>query len=684
MDKLNKLSITFFICFLTFSLFIFTDIFVNYPISDDFGAIVNFMVDYLKTTGYRETIKLLHSQNNDFRLVVLKLITLSDYYIFGKINFAHLRLIGFLFLLCTLFYFFSLGRFQTSKFYYFLPVPMLLISFAYAEINSLSMESLSHFVVIFFVVSTFYFLFETEKIILPIILLFLGIFSNGNGLLMVPIGFLGLLIRKDYKRLTIWSVFSILAVLVFFLDYEKGNTPLDTSVFKRIAYAFPIYLGGIGGMESIKINMVFGILGIILAIYFLIIKKSHRDNTALSALLLFFLGTYLLISSKRQYTDSTALLRGAYLINSVCIFVVFYILFYKIHLKKWKESKKPKLANWTFLTIFFICIIYQARNYTKWIQVFGYQKRSIQAVKVMITGNTKQLYADEGTIHNIPLNMRPGLDTLINADVFDNSDALKSLLIKPLYFNTNEISGELKNQIDILSMDGTQITDNPYITISAKIKDYLKNPLNGLGIVFNQNGVKSYYELPLKNDKLFLLKTVKGRDFYFEFMIPKKILKSGSFELSFLKFENKKCYQSKETLKMNWNGQGNSDLALSKIINFDIKNSAPDSLLKPKLFEAYYNGEKHEIIVELDPKQKGNTNYLQFSDTVSPSTFQMEISILKHPTNTNLAKAIFSQYEAKTFLNNRGRLFKLSLISKKGNEEFKVYPLKSLYYLKFY
>jgi hypothetical protein len=167
-------------------------------------------------------------------------------------------------------------------------------------------------------------------------------------------------------------------------------------------------------------------------------------------------------------------------------------------------------------------------------------------------------------------------------------------------------------------------------------------------------------------------------------MIPKKILKSGSFELSFLKFENKKCYQSKETLKMNWNDQRNSDLPLSKIINFGIKNSAPDSLLKPKLFEAYYNGEKHEIIVELDPKQKGNTNYLQFSDTVSPSTFQIEISILKHPTNTNLAKAIFSQYEAKTFLNNRGRLFKLSLISKKGNEEFKVYPLKSLYYLKFY
>jgi hypothetical protein len=684
MNKLNKLSIAFFVCFMAFSLFIFTDIFVNYPILDDFGAIVNFMVDYLKTTGFKETIKLLFSQNNDFRLVVLKLITLSDYYIFGQINFQHLRIIGFSFFLSTMFFFFRLGRFQTSKFYFFLPVPLLLISFAYAEINSLAMESLSHFAVIFFVVSCLYCLFETKKIVLPIILLFLAIYSNGNGLLLAPIGILGLSIAKDYKRLSIWSLFCALAIFVFFLDYEKGNTPLDASVFKRIAYVFPIYLGGIGGMESIKINMVLGILGIILAIYFLIIKKSYLNNKALSALILFFLGTYLLISSKRQYTDSTTLLRGAYLINSVCIFVTFYILFYKIHLSKRIESKKAKLANWPFLVIFFICLVYQARNYTKWIQVFGYQKRSIQSVMVMISGNTKQLYTDEGTIHNIPLNMRPGLDTLINKGVFDNSDALELLVIKPLNIHSNEYSGELKNKIDILRIDGTQIIDNPYITISAKIKDYLKSPLNGLGIVCNQNGVKTQYELPLKNDKLFLIKPVKGRDFYFEFMIPKKLLKSSSFELAFLKFENKRIFQSKETLKINWNGRTNSNLALSKFINLQTKNSATDSLRKPKFFEAYYNGQKHEIIVKLDATQKGNTNYLEFQDTESTNTFQIELTTNNSLSENNLANVTLSQNEAKSFLKNRSGLFKLSLISKKGEENFKSYPLKSLYYFKFY
>lgn len=683
MNKLNKLSIAFFVSFMALSLFIFTDIFANYPLLDDFGAIVNFMVDYLKTVGFKDTLKLLFSQNNDFRLVVLKLITLSDYYIFGQINFAHLRLIGFLFFLSTLFYFYKLGKFKTSKFYHFLPVPMLLISFAYAEINGLAMESLSHFVVIFFVVSTFYYLFENKQIVLPIVLLFFGIFSNGNGLLLVPIGILGLFFRKDYKRLIIWTIFSALALLIFFLDYEKGNTPLDATAFKRIAYVFPIYLGGIGGMESIKINMGFGILGIILAIYFLFFKKSYQNHTALTALMIFFLGTYLLISSKRQYTDSAALLRGAYLINSVCIFVVFYILFYQIHLSKWIELKKTKLANWSFLVVFFICLIYQARNFTRWIKVFSDQKRAIQSVLVMVNGNTKKLYTDDGIIHNIPLNMRPGLDTLTKNRAFDNTDVLETLLIKTLKIDSKEIIGTFENKIDIISIDGTQIVNNPYVTVNAKIKDFLKNPFNGLGIVCDDNGIKSYYELPLKNDKLFLIKPVKGRDFYFEFMIPKKLLKSSSFDLSFLKFENKRIFQSKETLKINWNNQPNSNLAFSKFLNLDTKNLALDSLHKPQFFEAFYNGQKHEIVVELDSAQRENTNYLQFTDTESTNTFQIKLAANKGLSERNLWNVTFNQNEAKYFLKNRNGLFKLSLISKKGEENFKTYTLNSLYYFKF-
>jgi hypothetical protein len=666
------------------NIFVFSDIFVNFPFLDDFGAIVNFQVDYLKTTGLGETTKLLFSQNNDFRLVVLKLITLSDYYLFGQISFQHLRLIGFVFFLSTLLYFYKLGKFKITKFYYFLPVPMLLISFAYAEINGLAMESLSHFVVIFFVVTCLYYLFETKKIILPIILLVLGIFSNGNGLLLVPIGVLGLFIKKDYKRLIIWSVFSILTIIVFFMDYEKGNTPLDAAVFKRILYVFPIYMGGIGGMESIKINQIIGILGILLVVYFVVFKKSYKNYSTLSALLLFFLGTYLLISSKRQYTDSTALLRGAYLINSVCIFVVFYILFYQIYLSKWLEFKKLKLSKWSFLIVFFVCLSYQARNYTRWIQVFGAQKRAIQSVLVMINGNTKELYNDEGIIHNIPLNMRPGLDTLIKKGVFDNTNALETLLIKPLKINTKEISGTFDNKIDIISIDGTQIIDNPYITINAKIKGYLKNSFNRLGIVCDDNGIKSYYELPLKNDKLFLIKPVKGRDFYFEFMIPKKLLKSNSFDLTFLKLENKRIFQSKEILKINWDKEPNLNFTQSKPIKLDIKNPALDSLHKPTFFEAFYNGEMHEIVIELDSALRENTNYLQFSETESTNTFQVGLSSSRGHKEDNLAYTIFSQNEAKTFLKSKSGLFKLALISKKDKEEFKTYPLKSLYYFKFY
>jgi hypothetical protein len=677
MNIISKISIAFFLCFLAFNLFIFSDIFINYPFLDDFGAIVNFMVDYDKTKDLPEIIKLLFSQNNDFRLVVLKLITLSDFYIFGEINFKYLRIVGFLFFLSTMIYFFKLGKFRLTQFQYFLPVPLLMISFAYAEINGLAMESLSHFVVIFFAASTFYFLFKKNKLWIPIVLMLFGIYSNGNGLLLIPIGFLGLLIRKEYRRFFIWTTFSVLAILTFFWNYEKGNTPLDLMVFKRIAYVFPIYLGGIGGMESIKINMVFGVLGITLAIYFLFIRKSYQKYTTLSALMLFFLGTYLLISSKRQYTDSSALLRGAYLINSVCIYVIFYVLFYQIHLKTWIEKRQIKLANWSILGILLVCFVYQGRNYTRWIQIFGYQKRAIQDVMVNINGNTAQLYADEGVIHNIPLNMRPGLDTLLKKQIFNNQEAIERLIIKPLNQTLPEISGKFNNSIEILSIDGTQIQSNPMITISAKIKDYLKNPLNGLGVVLNQNGQSSFFEIPLKNDKLFLIKPVKGRDYYFEFMIPKNVLKTDKLELEFLKFENKKTFISETKLEIEWEDEKNTLSEIAKPSK--LAKGQPDvegKVSKSKLIDAYYADNKHEIVVQLDSSLTSENNYLQFTNTESSSEFILPLS----KKSDKLAHVIFEQVEMRNFLKGQNGLYRLSINS--GGQH--LIPLKSLYYFNFY
>ena len=129
---------------------------------------------------------------------------------------------------------------------------------------------------------------------------------------------------------------------------------------------------------------------------------------------------------------------------------------------------------------------------------------------LMVNGNTKLLYQDNGMIYNQPLNRSWGIDTLIKNGVFDNYTSIKSLLVAPIKIDSSLINGSFDNQIQILSLDGLQIKENPYITVTAIIKSFIKNPSNSLRIALLQNNKTSFYEIPIRNNKLFFLKSLNS------------------------------------------------------------------------------------------------------------------------------------------------------------------------------
>jgi len=240
-----------------------------------------------------------------------------------------------------------------------------------------------------------------------------------------------------------------------------------------------------------------------------------------------------------------------------------------------------------------------------------------------------------------------------------------------------EISVNFNNSIEILSIDGTQIKAIPMITISAKIKDYLKNPLNGLGVTLTQNGQSSFFEIPLRNDKLFLIKPVRGRDYYFEFMVPKNVLKADKFELNFLKFENKKTFISETKLEIKWKIEKNTIPQIAKPSKLaQEKPKIIENVSKSKLIDAYYTDNKHEIVVQLDSSLTSKNNYLQFTNTENSTKFMLPLA----KKSNNLANVIFEQAEMKNFLKGQNGLYRLSINS--GGEY--LIPLKSLYYFNFY
>jgi hypothetical protein len=685
MKVIHILTGLFCVIFVSLNFYLLSDIFINYPVLDDYGAIVDFMVDYLKTPTWKEKITLLFSQNNDFKLGVLKLITLTHFYVFGNINFAHFRIFGYLCFLSCWYFYFKLGKFSFRQFAFFLPVPLLSISFAYVEINALAMESLSHFLVIALTIATFYCLFEKKQTILPLFLLFFGVFSNGNGLLIVPLGALGLLLTKDYKRLLIWSMASIFTLYLFFFNYNSQKIPLNFALAKRVALVFPIHLGGIGGLESVWINFTFGILALLGMAYFFFIERDYKKHMSLYALLLFFSGTYLMISTKRSVKDLTALLRGAYLINSIMIFVVLYVLFYKIKIRKSLNEKTLKSSYLTLTSILLFCMIYQGRNFSKWARGFGHQKSENRIAMADFYGHTAHLHADEGGIYNIPIINHGHLDSLSHQGVFDTSESLNQLLVQPSSIKGLGQGGEFDSPLDIVTIDGLLLPENPFITISCRIKSFIKTPFNRVGLKCVNGDKTSYFNIPVPSDKLFFLKNAMKHEFSFDFILPKKYLSAPEFTFSFYKIEDKKVFFSEAKKALIWEKEATIKTDPIAKPRLATQTAAIDTTrptdISAKFIEALHLSRHDKILVggiKADTSTNSNNYFLGFKDTESDLFF---ITPMQFETPALLSTTML-QTDIASLLGHKNSLFRLSLIHTKKDASLTSTPLKTLYFFK--
>jgi hypothetical protein len=491
-----------FICVLiAFLLYLQADIFINFPIADDFGAIINFNLDYLNTHTLADKLSLLFSQNNDFKLVVLKLVDLSYLAIFQNINLGHLRLFGYLVFLSSMFFLYKLGGFQKDNIVYFMPVPLLMMSFAYSEINALTMESLSHFLVIFLSLSTFYLLLNTKYFAIAVIFLFLGVFANGNGLLLIPLGFLGLLFQKKHKKLIGWTVASCIYLVLFFYNYRSGENTLDASVISRIFYVFPTYFGGIGGLESTKFNLVIGCIGIGFTIYLFFFKKTYQTHLTLSLYLLFFGGTYLLISTKRACTAPGQILRGAYMINSIMIFVTLYVLSHSLFISKWLRTKQS-LALKTIAAVLLVCGIYQTRNLTRWYGSHRYFLMDIYQQTFDMYANNQNLYKDLEEHYNIPLVNTVSFHSAIQKGILNPSQSLNSFLAKPITQSLDSQATDSNIIIELGNLNGQHISENPYISFSGLVQNYPVRGNHQLAICIEKTNKKTIIQLTLEETKM--------------------------------------------------------------------------------------------------------------------------------------------------------------------------------------
>lgn len=684
MRILNALSIGIFLLFLGVYCYEVSLNFQNFPIADDYEAFFDFNNDFFALKGFWEKVQLVFSQHNEHRIATLRIINLTYFYFFGKIDLAVFRILGLVFYIFSMFFLYLEGEFSLKRFYFFLPIPILMLSFAYAEIYYLAMESLSHFPMIFFTLATIYTSISRKFTFLPMIFLFFGVFSNGNGILLMPIVFVGLTLQKEFKRLFVWAVFSILISCLYFYDYGSGKSVLSLDIIPYLIKVYPIYVGGIGGFGSLKMNLVLGILALALTLFFFIFRKSYKKELSLTLILVFYLLTFLIISIKRNERGTEFLQRGAYLINSVMIFVLLYLLFFKEFLRPWKLEKSFKKVSFFFVLILLAGVIYQIKNYRTWRETLKYNEIETRNDEIMYLGNTFDLYKDRKTIYNIPLVSNHRIDGLVQKGYFDLDKVKESVVSK--MFDASKFKIQMKSKgcgFEIRKIEGFAIKENPYLRIKGKYRGVFQARSLKLGIVLEYKGEKSFFLIPALNAHLSLFEDGKAQSIEFDFLLPKKYFPNDGAKVSIFSVGEDILNVCDKWLFFRNDFDNDEYKATSKVsLLTETTKFKEDTVSRPILEEAFSFNNTHEIVLDLTNLKNTNksTKYYLIFHGDDGLSFMSDLKSYNSKSREGIFYTKFEFGQVKHFLKKRNSVFKLDLLSNTDDQMF-VSHLEYVYYL---
>lgn len=298
---------------------------VDFPLTDDFEAIINFVILWQEQDSLGNKLKLIFSQHNEHRLFFLRFITLIQLNTFGILNFKHLLMVGNIFLILIPVIFIM----QTDKKirnYISIPASFLLLNFSSWENQSWAMASLSNFPVITFSMLSLALLDRSEDrigLVFSILFAILASLSQGNGLFAF---FAGIpIICRSKKRLIVWIISAISTFVIYFflLDYSRpghttGSLFSINPFFMKNILSYILHLFASPFLS--KLNLIFG--SIILTFISLVIVKWKTLPRFDLALMIFVLTTILSLALGRSEFGSGQALSSRYSVYPLLIYLI--------------------------------------------------------------------------------------------------------------------------------------------------------------------------------------------------------------------------------------------------------------------------------------------------------------------------------------------------------------------------
>lgn len=375
------------------------DFSLNVPFYDDFDAIGAFLLN----RGDSMANQLLHvfDQYAEHRIGYTRMISLAYFTAFGDINFKHLLGVGVcgLFALQGLLYW--VIRHKAYCFWYMFLISLILLNFQYWENMMSAMTALQNISAPLFSLIGLYFLskgsFASNRI--PTYLFVsLAIVTSGNGMILLPIGFLFLIWMREGKTVIYqWIIFSACLIGLYFLNYHKPPVVFGgrSNMFDVLADPIALYqnmtlfltstLRGIG----LSVYVCFGLGGLIVGFlgWYFYDLNSRKNTLSFNQrwyllVFVFLLGTAFLVAINRG-AGLDNMLFSRYKIYSSLLFVFLYLV----------TLETFQVRYWTIFFTLFACLFsYESLAYISTLYNHFNELKYASKTYHLNQGNWKGLY----------------------------------------------------------------------------------------------------------------------------------------------------------------------------------------------------------------------------------------------------------------------------------------------------
>jgi hypothetical protein len=198
---------------------------VNIPMDDDFPVLQNFLVQFIRADTLQGKISLLLEDGNGHRLLFMRLIVLLVYAACGKLNYSICLFIVNLLLFGTSVLLYKMMQNKNRNGLWAFLIVLLLFNGQNMGNSIVAQFGLGNLGSVFITLLSIYLLLLNRRVafICGVLLSLLTIYSNGNGMLIIPPVIACFCIQKRIKELICFSIIAVPAALLYFIGLDSSR-----------------------------------------------------------------------------------------------------------------------------------------------------------------------------------------------------------------------------------------------------------------------------------------------------------------------------------------------------------------------------------------------------------------------------------------------------------------------------